>query len=61
MKAIPEAEKQQKINKVLTQMRDGNSLRQAAEMAGVARQTFLDWVHKDEERGLHFSQEVDDI
>ena len=56
MKAIPEAEKQQKINKVLTQMRDGNSLRQAAEMAGVARQTFLDWVDKDEELSGHYAQ-----
>jgi hypothetical protein len=56
MKAIPKAEKQQKINKVLTQMRDGNSLRQAAEMAGVARQTFLDWVDKDEELSGHYAQ-----
>jgi hypothetical protein len=56
MKAIPEAEKQQKINKVLTQMRDGKSLRQAAEMAGVARQTFLDWVDKDEELSGHYAQ-----
>ena len=42
-------DKQQKISKVLTQMREGKSLRQASQMAGVARQTFLDWVDKDQE------------
>ena len=42
-------DKQQKITEVLTQMREGKSLRQASQMAGVARQTFLDWVDKDQE------------
>jgi transposase len=42
-------DKQQKITEILTQMREGKSLRQASQMAGVARQTFLDWVDKDQE------------
>jgi hypothetical protein len=42
-------DKQKKITEVLAQMREGKSLRQSAESAGVARQTFLDWVDKDEE------------
>jgi len=48
MKATPKLEKQKKITEVLTQMREGKSLRQASKMAGVARQTFLDWVDKDQ-------------
>jgi hypothetical protein len=46
---MAKTDKQQKISKVLAQMREGKSLRQSAESAGVARQTFLDWVDKDEE------------
>jgi hypothetical protein len=42
-------DKQKKITEILTQMREGKSLRQASQMAGVARQTFLDWVDKDQE------------
>ena len=48
-------DKQQKISKVLTQMREGKSLRQASQMAGVARQTFLDWVDKDQELAGHYA------
>ena len=48
-------DKQQKITEVLTQMREGKSLRQASQMAGVARQTFLDWVDKDQELAGHYA------
>ena len=49
-------DKQQKITEVLTQMREGKSLRQASQMAGVARQTFLDWVDKDPELSGQYAQ-----
>jgi hypothetical protein len=49
MKATPKAEKQQKITEVLSNMRNGKSLRQSAIKANIAKQTFLDWVDKDPE------------
>lgn len=49
-------DKQKKITNVLAQMREGKSLRQSAEMAGVARQTFLDWVDKDQELAGQYAQ-----
>jgi len=54
-------DKQQKITEVLTQMREGKSLRQASKMAGVARQTFLDWVDKDQELSGQYARARSDM
>jgi hypothetical protein len=56
MKAIPKAEKQQKITEVLSNMRNGKSLRQSAIKANIAKQTFLDWVDKDPELSGQYAQ-----
>ena len=48
MKAIPKEIKDKKIEIVLKEMRKGNSLRKATEIADVNRRTFHDWVDKDE-------------
>jgi len=61
MKATPKLEKQKKITEVLTQMREGKSLRQASKMAGVARQTFLDWVDKDQELSGQYARARSDM
>tara|TARA_R110000744_G_scaffold130273_1_gene237920 strand:- start:117 stop:533 length:417 start_codon:yes stop_codon:yes gene_type:complete len=56
MKATPKAEKQQKITKVLSEMRNGLSLRQSTMKAKIAKQTFLDWVDKDPELSGQYAQ-----
>jgi len=56
MKATPKAEKQQKITEVLSNMRNGKSLRQSAIKANIAKQTFLDWVDKDPELSGQYAQ-----
>jgi len=42
-------------------MREGKSLRQASKMAGVARQTFLDWVDKDQELSGQYARARSDM
>ena len=56
MKATPKAEKEKKITSVLKHMREGHSLRQSTIRAGVATQTFMDWVDKDQELSGHYAQ-----
>lgn len=56
MKATPKLEKQKKITEVLKHMREGQSLRQSSIKAGVAKQTFLDWVDKDPELSGQYAQ-----
>ena len=61
MKATPKAEKQQKITKVLSGMRNGLSLRQSSENANVKAQTFLDWVDKDQELSGQYARARSDM
>ena len=56
MKATPKAEKEKKITSVMKHMREGHSLRQSTIRAGVATQTFMDWVDKDPELSGHYAQ-----
>jgi len=56
MKAIAKDVKDKKIEIVLKEMRKGNSLRKAAATADVARQTFHDWVDKDEDLSVQYAR-----
>jgi hypothetical protein len=61
MKATPKAEKQQKITKVLSGMRNGLSLRQSSENANVKAQTFLSWVDQDKDLSEQYARARSDM
>lgn len=61
MKATPKVEKQQKITKVLTGMRNGLSLRQSSENANVKAQTFLSWVDQDKDLSEQYARARSDM
>ena len=61
MKATPKVEKQQKITKVLSGMRNGLSLRQSSENANVKAQTFLSWVDQDKDLSEQYARARSDM